>query len=226
MAKPRAPKPQVGVPTPGRNNVPILIGGLFVIVILAIVAIISTSGGDDEDNTDVRVLESQAVKVTGASLQPKPESGDDPAVGSQIPTIEGKTFTSEPVTISPSDGRAKVVFVVAHWCPHCRKEVPLLSDWISANKSKYPVDYYALSSSVQPTGANYPPSRWLEDEKFPAITIADDRNNTGATALGLGGFPYMIFVDKKGNIVSRTSGEIPMDQFETFVKAAAEANPA
>jgi uncharacterized protein (DUF1800 family) len=27
-----------------------------------------------------------------------------------------------------NDGKAKVVLFVAHWCPHCRREVPLLAD--------------------------------------------------------------------------------------------------
>ena len=33
----------------------------------------------------------------------------------------------------PTDGKAKAIFFVAHWCPHCQAEIPRLSEWLKTH---------------------------------------------------------------------------------------------
>jgi thioredoxin-related protein len=79
---------------------------------------------------------------------------------------------------------------------------------------------------VQPNAGNYPPQTWLEHEHWPTPVMADDDKQTAAQALGLTGFPYFVFVDAQGKVVSRSSGEMPIDQFRATVDKLAAGSGA
>jgi len=143
-----------------------------------------------------------------------------------VPTIAGQSFNGDAVKIDPTNGRPKVLLGVAHWCPHCQREVPLLSASIRANPLPASVEMIAISTSVQPNGPNYPPQAWLQREQWPTPVIADDTKSTAADSLGLSSFPYFVFTDGQGKVVERRAGEIPVSEFRDLVnKVAATAGP-
>jgi len=188
------------------------------VVIAAVIAVVATSGGGGDSGTKVATgSQNRPVTVDGASLPPYSSSGADPAVGTAIPTISGQSFDGAPVKIEPNNGKAKVLLGVAHWCPHCQREVPLLSDSIRSDPLPANVEMIAISTSVQPNADNYPPETWLEREHWPTPVMADDSKQTAAHAIGLTGFPYFVFVDAQGKVTSRSSGEMPIDQFRATV---------
>jgi thiol-disulfide isomerase/thioredoxin len=229
MAKPRKPAPQkVGLDSISQTNTKaIVLSSVGIVLALAlVVGGIFVFGGDDDNGTATDVREFQPVTVTGEPL-PRYSSSNgapaDEAIGAQAPDLAGKSFEGETVNIT-KDGRGKALVFATHWCQHCQAEIPLMSDWIPDNRSKYPnVDFYLISTGSNPRSGNYPPSDWLKDEDWPTTVMADNNNADAATAYGLGSYPYMVFLDGQNKVVGRTSGEIAMSDFGNFIQRAQDA---
>ena len=144
---------------------------------------------------------------------------NDPAVGMTIPTVTGKSFDGTPVTIQPT-GTPQMLMFVAHWCPHCQREVPLVSDWMKKGGLPAGVQLTTVATGTSSDAPNYPPSAWLEKNDWPSPIMADSANSDAANAFGLASYPYFVFVDGNGKVVGRTSGEISTDQLADGARAA------
>jgi thiol-disulfide isomerase/thioredoxin len=189
------------------------IGVAALVVVLAVAALVSSGGSDKKKSTAVAGVEqTRPVTVTGRALPKLPSSGADPAAGQAIPEARGQSFDGTPVDIR-NDGRPKLILFVAHWCPHCQREVPLLAKYLKSNPLPKGVDLYTVSTAVNQPQGNYPPSAWLAKQGWTAPTLADSGNGETATAFGLPGFPYFVAVDGSGKVVERTTGEITTDEF-------------
>lgn len=194
------------------------IGVAGLVLVLALAAIVSSGGGDKNESAE-GIEETRPVTVPGTAL-PKFEPGAaDPAVGQAMPEVKGQSFDGSPVEIR-NDGRAKLIVFVAHWCPHCQKEIPLLADWLKSNSLPNGVDLYTVSTSVTSKRPNYPPSAWLQKEGWTAKTLADSEEQVAADAFGLTAFPYFVAIDGSGKVVARTSGEISTGQFAGLAQQA------
>lgn len=218
MARP-SKRPQQNQ-SPGRSwpILPIVVG---VAVVLALVAVLLSDGaGDDKgaDSVPAGVEQTRPVAIEGAAL-PAMAEGPDPAVGAVAPRVEGATFDGSPVTIG-ADGRPKVLVFLAHWCPHCQRTVPFLTDWFEANGMPEDVDVYAVATSTTSDRPNYPPSAWLKREGWVPPALADDDNGTAARAFGLTGFPFFVTIGPDGRVVERTSGEVGVPEWEALLDAA------
>jgi thiol-disulfide isomerase/thioredoxin len=166
------------------------------------------------------------VEVRGASL---PELGqatvaDDPAVGMQAPVIIGQNFDGQPVRIdAASDGPTMVVFL-AHWCPHCNREVPWINELRDASRLPENLNIVGVSTGFNPGRPNWPPSEWLEDLDWTYPVIADGIDMEGggtyiaADAYGLDGFPFIVLIDENGNVTARKSGEAEPDDLIQFIE--------
>jgi cytochrome c biogenesis protein CcmG/thiol:disulfide interchange protein DsbE len=197
-----------------------------VVVGAAIGAVVATSGGGGGSSKVALSSQTKPVIIDGAPLPPLTDASSDPAVGMTLPTLSGQTFDGSPVLIKP-DGKAKVVLGIAHWCPHCQREVPLLSANLRSNPLPSSVEMVSISTSVQPSAPNYPPQAWLTRVHWPVPVLADDTKGTAANAIGLSSFPFFVFVDAQGKVVSRSAGEMPVTQFRAMVdRLAAGGTPA
>jgi thiol-disulfide isomerase/thioredoxin len=123
------------------------------------------------------------------------------------------------MTIGPS-GEPTIIMVVAHWCPHCQREVPFLQSWLTANGAPEDVRLVAIATSNDSGKPNYPAGQWLVREKWTVPTMVDDKASDGAGALGVTGFPYFIVIDAQGKVIERTSGELTAAQWESLIAAA------
>jgi len=74
-----------------------------------------------------------------------------------------------------------------------------------------------VSTGVDRTGDNYPPSDWLADTGWPLPTLVDDRDSTALKAVGLTYFPFTVFVDGNGLILARVTGAIPIGDLMAFL---------
>jgi disulfide bond formation protein DsbB/thiol-disulfide isomerase/thioredoxin len=149
------------------------------------------------------------VTVRGAALVGFSGPVRDPAIGQALPVLVGIDFSGAPVTVGDA-GRPAVIVVVAHWCPHCQREVPNLVGWLAAGNGAG-VDLVAISTAADPKAPNWPASRWLASEGWDRPVIVDDRDRTAAQALGVSGFPFFVVVDAHGAVVGRWAGAIPVD---------------
>ena len=210
-ARPRHPAP-IAAPKRPLAIWLVIVGAL---VVALVVALLVAGRGSTKDPSNLAQV--QAVNVTGTPLATF--SDRDTAVGQPIPTVTGATFDASPVTIK-NDGRAKVIFFVAHWCPHCQAEVPVITRWLASTNPPATVDLYAVSTAVSANQPNYPPSAWLARENWPIVTMADDNASSAARAFGLSGYPFFVVVKADGTVAVRASGELSVSQLDALVRAA------
>ena len=205
-----------------KSPVPLIAGVLGVVAVLALVAVIAT-GVSQEKATDDRneaLDQVHAVRVEGGSL-PALESGTDPARGEEMPELIGSTFDGSSVTIE-NDGRPKVLFFLAHWCPHCQREVPVIVDYLEEEGEPEGVDLYAVSTAVDDGRPNFPPSAWLEHENWPGPVLADTAEGTAAEAYGVSGFPFFVAIDGDGKVVARHAGPLGRDALASLIESLEE----
>ena len=202
------------------KNRAVWIGAAAIVVALLVVAVVASRGSGDDTTVAAGIAETRAVTVSGTTLAALPDSGTDPATGADAPVLTGKSFDGTPITIG-RDGKAKLILFVAHWCPHCQREVPLLVSWLKGHDLPPGVELLTVATATSSDRPNYPPSAWLEDEGWKAPVLADSSDDAAATAFGLPGFPYLVGVDAQGKVVGRLSGEFTTDTFVTLAKATA-----
>jgi thiol-disulfide isomerase/thioredoxin len=209
-----------------RRPFPVFWAVLGVLVVGGIVALVVT--GTKTKSTAERAAASARVfskiTVTGDRLPTHRSTGTDTAVGTKLPTITGTGFDDVKRTLSADAGVPQVVLVVAHWCPHCRRELPRLTKWYADTKlasGALPggLKVTTIATASSQSQANYPPAAWFANERWPFDTIADDQAGTAADQLGLDGFPYILFVKADGTIAQRTSGELTITDFAADVRA-------
>jgi cytochrome c biogenesis protein CcmG, thiol:disulfide interchange protein DsbE len=191
---------------------------IAVVVILGVVAIVLARGSGKEEADAVAANQTGEITVTGTALPAYTGPEADPAIGATIPELRGTGFEGEEVVIGP-DG-AKVIMVVAHWCPVCQREVPRVMSHLEERPMPDDVELVLLSTAVDKPRGNYPPSKWLADEGWEGPTLTDTAEGTGAAALGLNAFPFFVVTDAEGKVIARTSGEISNQTFDQLVDAA------
>ena len=197
-----------------------IVGAIIAIVIggAAIVAI--TSSGSDSASTSGSISEFSDITVSGEALPSfdSVSTATDTAIGLPAPVVSGKGFTGTEITTDGAGTPTLLVFL-AHWCPHCQREVPLLVEWEKDGKTPTGVDVIAVATGTDPANPNFPPSEWLAREEFPALwpVIADSADKKAANAFGLSGYPYFVLVDAQGNVFKRLSGEIPMEELTAII---------
>lgn len=218
MARTRPTRPPAR--RPARRRFPVwpvvigvvLLGGVIVIVLAAV-------SGDDssEANGGAAAIEESAppVQVEGDALVDFASEDDDPAVGQAFPTLSGRDLEGESFSISPGD-QPMIVLYIAHWCPHCEREVPRVQEWVDGGNLPSEVALVGVATGIDPSRPNYPTSAWLEEEGWTAPTLIDP-DNSAAAAGGLSGYPFFVAIGGDGRVVARTSGELNTDQLDALV---------
>ncbi len=171
----------------------------------------TTSGGE---------IAADPFRPVSVSGDPLPEfTGDDPdpAVGQQVPVVSGTDYAGNAVTIDPAQDGPTMIVILAHWCPHCNAEVPVLNDWRDSGEIPEGLDIVGVSTGVSADRPNFPPDEWLVDVDWQWPVLADDESPDAETpppAMGAYGgtsYPTLIFVDGDGRVQQRLSGEVPID---------------
>jgi len=199
----RRPGPGAGQPAPDRRRTLLIAGGVVVLVVI-IGILLALGGAEDDAAIDDDRPDFGPVAVDGPPL---PELGDgtDAALGTPAPVVEGTDPEGSGVTIGEPGGPTLVAFL-AHWCPHCQNEVPVLVD-LAAEGELDGVRLVAVLTGTDEGAPNYPPVAWLEREEWSGEIILDDERGTAARAYGLSGFPFVVALDAEGNVAGRVSGE-------------------
>jgi cytochrome c biogenesis protein CcmG, thiol:disulfide interchange protein DsbE len=222
-AAPGSGKPGMGNRSPLATR--LVLGGLVVAVAAALVIALVAGGGDDgdgeggSDRSDTSGV-AEAVTVHGEDLPPLPDQGDDPAVGSTMPTLAGTDIHGRPVTIA-ADGRPTMIMFLAHWCPHCRREVPVVQRWVDDGGLPEGVRLLSVATANDPRRPNYPAVDWLDGEGWTAPALLDDADSEAAIAGGLTAFPFWVLVGADGKVVARTVGELTPAQLTDLATSLA-----
>ena len=150
------------------------------------------------------------ISVVGDSLpQYAGENDDNVALGLAAPTFSAPDQNSEIFQLE-KNGNSKALLFLAHWCPHCQREVPVVQRFIDSNGVPSGIDVIAVATSIDRGRDNYPPQEWLEREGWSETQIYDLDREIGE-AYGLNAFPYWVFLDKDLNVLARRTGNLPED---------------
>jgi len=203
-----------------------LVVGL-VVAIAAVLAFGLTGGSNSDDATDDTTIDSsngsstsetQPVTVVGDPLLPFDTPENDTSIGSTPPTLEGFAFDGSPMSITPgATGRATMVVFLAHWCPHCNAEIPVLIEWNESGGVPDNLDVIGVSTAVFEDRDNYPPSKWIDDKGFPWPVMADSNESDAAIAYGVTGFPTFTLIDANGKVLYRADGEKTLEELEFII---------
>ena len=213
--KQRSVKKKSGKEESSRNVILWVVGGLvgLGLIVLLAWAIASEEGLDD-------AIAFGDVTVDGVDLPFFDASAQDPAVGLTAPTVTGTDWNGNEYTIG-ADGRAKIVVMLAHWCVHCQREVPLLQNWVDNGGLPAGVDLYGVTVLTNRLQGNWPPQQWLESEGWTSPTVMDDQDGSIVTAYGLTSTPTYIVLDGENNNLGRLAGEIGATGFDALAAIAA-----
>lgn len=162
------------------------------------------------------------VAVIGESLPVLPDDGDDPAIGMQAPVLIAQDFDGARVRVDPAaDGPTWLIFL-AHWCPHCNDEIPVINTLRDEARIPDGVEVIGVSTAVSPDRPNFPPGQWLQDKDWTYEAIADGIDTVretfiAADAYGVSGFPFSVLIDGDGTVVKRWSGEREPDDIVSML---------
>lgn len=193
-----------------------------VICVAAAIAIIAGNGGSTAGRIAPGIQQTRPVTVTGGALPGFSGSGFDPATGSTTPQLHGASFDGTPVTVTPN-GHPHLLLFVAHWCPHCNREMPTFANWLRDGGLPAGVDMTTISTGVNKNLPNYPPSSWMAKFGWTTPVLADSADGLAAHAFGLPGYPYFVVLDANGRVAARASGELTISQLEALVARAMPA---
>lgn len=136
----------------------------------------------------------------------------DKAPDFQLGNIDGKT------NIKLSDYTDKPILLVfwVSWCPHCRKEVPMLEKMAKEFK---PAAINAVSVSVDDDVAKARSFVKSLSVGFPTCFAGTDAGGKAMTDYGVENVPFVLVIDKGGTVAAKFVGEIAPDKVKAeFVK--------
>lgn len=156
------------------------------------------------------------VTVSGTALSTFTSGQTDTALGLAVPRIEGVDFEGRPQVIS-ANGKGKLIVALAHWCPYCQQELPVLSDWYASADLPGDIEVFVLSVFASPERSNFPPGPWLAQEAWTGPVLADDTSGSLATALGIASVPYNLLVAPDGTVAARITGGLSVEQLDDAI---------
>ena len=134
--------------------------------------------------------------------------------------ISGESFDGTPITVGGPTENATLVVFLAHWCPHCNDEIPELIGLFEAGELPEGLDVIGVSTAVDSTQENYPPSDWVVDKGWPWPTMADDEELTAIKAYGGTSFPFAVVLDEEGVVLARRAGQASAADTTAFLAGA------
>jgi thiol-disulfide isomerase/thioredoxin len=200
--------------------------GAAIIALVAVIAVLTTrdTPGTAADEIVLDASPSAPVSRSApempAALARFDPAAADPALGAVMPPLAGVDFDGSPVEVQ-ADGRAKMVIFLAHWCPHCQREVPIVQQWMAAGNLPDGVDLVSVATAIDASRPNFPPDAWLEREGWTAPVIVDATGEI-ADRFGLSAFPFWVMVDAQGRVAARASGVLEPAQLDVVAGALAD----
>lgn len=165
------------------------------------------------------------VAVQGEALPKLPREASekpdaDPATGKVAPVLIGVDYANNPVRIDPSEHDMTLVVFLAHWCPHCNDELPILAEWASSGRKPDGLQIFGVSTALNHERPNFPPSAWLGEQQWPFPLLADGIEGgefIALSAYGVSGFPFSVLLDGDGKVLARWAGARNMDDLDKII---------
>jgi cytochrome c biogenesis protein CcmG, thiol:disulfide interchange protein DsbE len=164
----------------------------FVIVAIAALAVLSTTGGGTEGFT-----------ANDEGLIP---------VGEKAPSFTAETVDGGSVTVGEGGSPATMLVFFATWCPHCQKEAPILSElegqYEGLSMVMVGIDGEDDAAKVRQFVEEY-------DIESPAVY-----EPALGSEYGVSGYPTVYVLDENNKVIGAHSGEAPREIYEGWIEKA------
>jgi thiol-disulfide isomerase/thioredoxin len=198
------------------------IAATVALVVLGAAAIAMGTGGSGStgDNIDTDLEQYQPVTVSGTPLPAMPEDDSaDAAIGEKVPVVSGLDFAGKEVSLDvAASGKPTLVVFLAHWCPHCNREIPRILEADADGAVPDGLRVVGVATGSRPDQPNWPPSAWLVDMGWKWERMADSETADAFMAYGGTSYPTMVFVNGDGTVHTRVSGEIGTVALKGLIK--------
>ena len=145
-----------------------------------------------------------AVAVVAFLLAGCGESKPKPELALQ--DIQGKQ-----VSLQQLQGKPAVINMWATWCAPCRREMPLLQQ---AQKNHPEVQFVLVNQGEKAPAV----TAYLQKNQVEVAHVWLDESMQARSALPYQGLPSTYFLNKKGEIVAHSLGEIKHEQLEQYLQ--------
>ena len=159
--------------------------------------------------------------IVAPSVQAQPASTKPPAAAQQqvsstpLFAASFKDFDRQLQPLAKYKGQPMLVYFWATWCTSCKQEVPELKALHAKYKDrKLQVIGISIDNTdkVREFAKEYAINYTLLLGSNDAIALSKQLGNT------VGGLPFAVVIDTKGNIVKTVLGEAPPGRFEELVR--------
>jgi thiol-disulfide isomerase/thioredoxin len=164
------------------------------IVVIALFAVLSTTGGGDTSN----------FTPNDQGLLP---------VGSEAPEFTADTVDGS-VTVGGGSVDATMLVFFASWCPHCQNEAPIISDL----ENEYE-DLQIVMVGVDNAQGDNPDKVRQFMERYDIQSPAVYEPSRGPE-YQVPGYPTVYVLDGNGETVAANSGEAPKEVYEEWIQEA------
>ena len=175
--------------TRSSTAIPAVVGIALVLVIALAVAF----SGDDRAPSGFDLAAVAAPTIQGQAIA----TG---ASGVPAPQVRAEALLSEGENELPAEGEGTMILFLAHWCPHCNAEIPIVNRWLTEDGLPEGTELRAVATSIDPTQPNFPPDTWLRERAWTVPTLID-ADGSIAAAYGVDSFPYWVFVGADGTVL-------------------------
>ena len=176
--------------------------GLTVAALAAVVAALVFIGGSGP-STASKPGEVSITLAQGHQLSP-----GESVPAFSAPALHGGTFDWTSVR-----GKPTVLAVWAPWCPHCQKELPILSEAVARHSG---VQMVSVATSIdQAPGPSV--DGYMSDHHLTFPVGIDDASNTLGRGLGVSGFPTVYYVASDGTVMKTTVGEVAPSELDQIL---------
>lgn len=196
-----------------RTSITPLVIGVAVVLLLAL-GFALLGGGDGEAPSGFDPADYAAPVIDGEAIAPG-------ATGVPAPTVAADALLSEGQADMPKPGEGTMIVFLAHWCPYCNAEVPVINQWLEEYGLPEGTELRAVATGIDPAQPNYPPDQWLRDFRWSVPTLTDIDGSIGE-AYGIDGYPRWVFVDADGMVVGSSGPLKAQDMAEIAESLAAE----
>ena len=163
----------------------------LVIVVIAAVAVFSTTGGTENFTPD--------------------DEGLIP-VGDKAPSFTAETVDGESVSVREGSAPATMLVFFASWCPHCQNEAPILSEL----QGQYD-DLRMVMVGID--GADNPDKVREFVEQYDIESPAVYEPALGPE-YRVSGYPTSYVLDEDNEVIGAHSGEAPRGVYEGWIEEA------
>jgi len=149
--------------------------------------------------------------------------GPPPTVRPAVPDVRPLFALADTAGVTRSiaewDGRALMINFWATWCPPCRREIPLLNS-LRAEYAPQGFEVIGVAVDFRDDVLRYMAATPID---YPVL-IGEQDGLDAVQAFGLGtlGFPFTVFTDTRGRIVTIHVGELHAAEAAIILSAVAD----